>query len=330
MFDDDLTDYSTRGRHLPGALIAVALVITVIATLVALSPGWHSSDASALGSADGAAAASSAGDDSTSAAASSVATAYEATDVTTTDVTTVAGVTADAAAARSSGSPIFTLGDDGVLTVAIDPGHGADDSGATTVDGSLHEADLCWSIASACASELTAHGVNVVLTRAQNENPSFEERTQRAVDTKADVLISIHINWNDESTDVSGVTVYYPNGTSTWKRSETYLPGMLLAATIDNNLSTLGFTNQGLPQEIANLDPSNPQDARYFYPNDTTNTSDYLAMIRWPRVNGIPAVLVEHGFLSNSGDAALLADPNVQQSLGASDANAILACYGML
>ena len=43
---------------------------------------------------------------------------------------------------------------------------------------------------------------------------------------------------------------------------------------------------------------------------------------------GLAAVLVEHAFLSNSSDAALLSDPLFLQALGEADARGVLEAYG--
>ena len=54
------------------------------------------------------------------------------------------------------------------LVIALDPGHGGNDSGA--VGSGLKESDVNWKIAQACKAELENYaGVTVVLTRTQNE-----------------------------------------------------------------------------------------------------------------------------------------------------------------
>ena len=58
------------------------------------------------------------------------------------------------------------------LVIALDPGHGGNDSGA--VGSGLKESDVNWKIAQACKAELENYaGVTVVLTRTQNECPTL-------------------------------------------------------------------------------------------------------------------------------------------------------------
>lgn len=232
------------------------------------------------------------------------------------------------ASAPVPSSSVFSLGSDGILTVALDPGHGAEDSGAIGVTTGVQEKDITWQIARYAAAELGKYGVRVIMTRGEDENPTLEERAQRAYDGGADLLLSIHINDNDEAGYVQGFVVYYPNEISTWKWAETVQPGMELAAAIEANLAKLGLKDNGIMQEPMQIDPSNSEQTKYVYPNDTTGVSDYYAMVRWPRKLGIPAVLIESGFLSNVDDEAFLSDKVRLQAIGKAEADAVLTCYG--
>ncbi|MBM6998703.1 N-acetylmuramoyl-L-alanine amidase [bacterium] len=232
-------------------------------------------------------------------------------------------------AVGATGSSVFTLGDDGILTVALDPGHGGYDSGAVGVGGML-EKDANWSIALYAKAALEKiPGVRVVLTRSENECPEINTRAQVARDANADVYVSIHNNSADNSPAANGCEVYYPNPTSTWKYAETSVPGEQLAEAIQDKLTALGLADRGIATRI--LTPSQEGIDRYGnsygYPDDPTDVGDYYALIRYPRLYGIPAVVVEHAFVTNPDDASKLTSDTWLRAMGEADAQAILDCY---
>lgn len=98
----------------------------------------------------------------------------------------------------------------GLITVAVDPGHGGDHDGAVGPDGT-READLNLDIGLRLARMLEGAGVNVVITRTAdvNVNEPPEDRTgdgiidyddelaarpDMANDARADLFLSIHNN----------------------------------------------------------------------------------------------------------------------------------------
>ncbi|MEE8716072.1 MAG: N-acetylmuramoyl-L-alanine amidase [Coriobacteriales bacterium] len=218
------------------------------------------------------------------------------------------------------------VGDDGTLTVAIDPGHGGDDSG--TEESGLVEADICWTVANYCVGYLEDHGVTVVLTRGRTTNPTLEDRTQVAVNAGADALLSVHINYNDQDPGLSGVTVYRPTDQTSYLEQTTTVPATALANNVIGELTAIGLNSNGAVSQELYIDPNDATQAKYAYPGDTSNVSDYYAMVRWPRKYGIPAVLVEHAFLSNEGDRELLSDDGFLKQMGEADARAILETAG--
>lgn len=234
------------------------------------------------------------------------------------------------ASASSSLVPDVTLslGDDNALVVALDPGHGAEDGGAD--DNGLTEKDLCWTIAGYCAAYLEEHGVQVVLTRAEDENPDLSDRAQVAADAGADVLVSIHINSNDEDSSLRGATVYYPTEKTSYLRAETATAGHVLARYILAGLVGLGLENNGATDNPTTVDLSDPNELeKLAYSGDTSGVSDYYGVIRGARKLGIPGLIVEHAFQSNPDDAAMLAMDSFLRALGEADAKAILAAYGL-
>ena len=234
---------------------------------------------------------------------------------------------AEAASIATRTSDGLPLGDDGVLTVVLDPGHGGDDQG--TSGYGLIESDVVWAVCEYCAAYLEqVDGVEVVLTRGETENLSLGDRALVAADAGADILVSLHINYNEQDPRISGAYVYYPTELSPYLYEETSLVGQGVAASIMDELTTLGLTDNGVVEEPLPIDPFDDESLRYAYPNDDSGFSDYYGIVRWPRYYGVAAVLVEHAFLSNYADAELLSDEAFLQALGEADARGILEALG--
>ena len=201
------------------------------------------------------------------------------------------------------------------LVVAIDPGHGGGDVGA--VGNGLQEKNVNWGIAQAFKTELDTYtGVTAYLTRAENENPSLQERAGRAKTVGADVFVSVHCN---SGADVRGAEVWAPNSSSF--NSDAHQVGSDLGSRILSKLTQLGLTNRG----VKFRDYGYSDDGSNLYPDGSM--ADYYGVIRNSRKYGIPAIIVEHAFISNAADAAVLASNQTQ--LGIADATGVAEQYNL-
>ena len=209
----------------------------------------------------------------------------------------------------------FAMSRSGGFVIALDPGHGGTDSGA--VGSGLKESDINWKIAQACKAELENYsGVNVVLTRSQNECPTLYERAERAVNMGAKVFVSLHINSTDRSS-ADGAEVYYPNDSS--YNRDAHETGKELSQNILNELTALGLQNRGIKVR------SSANNSRY--PDGSLR--DYYGVIANTREMGIPGIIVEHAFITNPSDNAKLKDDNFLKKLGVADAQGIAKTYGL-
>jgi len=164
--------------------------------------------------------------------------------------------------------------------IAIDPGHGGYDGGAKSVSGRW-EKEYNLEIAGILREELERLGAKVVMTREgdyalcdasapiRKKLQDMQRRAALALGGGADVLLSIHMNQYRDARE-SGPQVFY--------RADCPA-GKLLAQTLQEEM-------------LAHLSPAK---ARTAAPGDF-----YMVSI------GIPAALVECGFLSNPAEAALL------------------------
>ena len=209
----------------------------------------------------------------------------------------------------------FTMARAAGLVIALDPGHGGNDSGA--VGSGLKESDVNWKIAQACKAELENYaGVTVVLTRTQNECPTLYERVERAVNQGAKVFVSLHIN-STERSSADGAEVYYPNGSSYNKAA--HETGKQLSQNILDELTALGLQDRGI--KVRNSENNSK------YPDGSLR--DYYGVIADAREMGIPGIIVEHAFITNPEDNAKLKDDNFLKKLGMADAQGIAKTYGL-
>lgn len=80
------------------------------------------------------------------------------------------------------------------FTVVLDPGHGGERDGAISPYG-VKEKDVALNVALALRSRLEKDGdIRVILTREEDVDVALADRTARANEADADLLVSIHCN----------------------------------------------------------------------------------------------------------------------------------------
>ncbi len=210
------------------------------------------------------------------------------------------------------------------VVVVLDPGHDAMHVGARGYYG-VREEECNMQIALSCKEELEQYdGVTVYLTHDTLDcaNPWLSTRQclyARADYAKAfgaDVLISLH---NNAGADARGYEIYYPNGN--------YIPefheiGYDLSQSIANQLGALGLNDRGL--HTRNSDEDKALDENW-YPDGSR--ADYYAIIRTAKYHGFVGMIIEHAYVSNEDDAALLADDSMLHAMGVADATGIAEYY---
>ena len=204
----------------------------------------------------------------------------------------------------------------GNLVIAIDPGHGGTDGGASY--SGIKEKDINLKIAQYIKTYLQEYaGVQVYLTRSTDINVEISDRVANAVSANADVFISIHNNASTNQ-DTSGSMVFYPN--------ESYLPdlsyeGAELSQTILGKLTDLGLTNLGI--RTRNSESGNK------YADGSI--ADYYGVIRNAKLSGIPGIIVEHAFVSNAADRENYLSTDAQlKKLALADVKGIAEYYGLV
>ena len=188
-----------------------------------------------------------------------------------------------------------------VRVIALDAGHGGTDPGAQ--GNGKSEADLTWKIVAACKNKLETYGFKVVLAREQSGGYSgndYLHRVQRCVSQGAQAFVSFHIN--SGSPVAHGAEVYAP----TANEYDYTQVSVELANKVMNNLASMGLSYRGVFQ---------------------MEVGDEFAVIRCAREQGIPGILIEHGFISNAGDVLNYFSDEGCRRLGEADADAIIAQF---
>jgi len=202
---------------------------------------------------------------------------------------TLAAVLASCAAPgtrSSSGRDVWghRPGPKGFTTVVIDAGHGGKDNGASSRSTGHREKDLTLDMAMRLRAEL-AGDFKTILMRSDDTFVELDERVSRADRYGDAILVSLH--FNSGPSQLRGPETYY------WRVDSHGLASRLQHAMTAVSPAESG--NRGLVRRRLRL-TRNPQ---------------------------IPCVLLEGGYLSNSAESHLIADPAYRQQLAAAMARAI-------
>lgn len=186
-----------------------------------------------------------------------------------------------------------SLGQKQQKTVIIDPGHGGFDGGAVASDGTV-EKEINLNISLTVAKLLKQNGVCVIMTREKDVSTEDTESSEIASKKRSDlknrlelmkdypdsVFVSIHLN-KFTTSSAFGSQVFYSD---------------------NEEAKMLGDTIQ---RSIVNLVQHDNMRV-----NKKATSSTYLLYNAT-----VPAVLVECGFLSNTGELALLKQEDYQQKI---------------
>lgn len=182
--------------------------------------------------------------------------------------------------------------------VALDPGHGGNDSGAIGVNG-VYESTLNLRISALVKQKLEAQGVRVVILRTGNTTISLDDRRKLARQAGADLFVAIHNN-SSTSGKTSGTEVYYYRAYAQPLASSVH--ASLVSAWREIYKGNADMSGKIVPKDGG---------VRY-YPFKVT------------RIEECPAILVECGYLSNTTECNAVCQPANQEKLADAIASGIL------
>jgi N-acetylmuramoyl-L-alanine amidase len=172
--------------------------------------------------------------------------------------------------------------------VVIDPGHGGAQPGAMGLSGEA-EKNYTLAIATQLQKAFTNAGVCAFLTRKSDMTLGLGERVDIAKRNSADFFISIHINSCQVKGALNGLETFY-HGTEASSK--------LLASCVQSEVAgTVDLVDRSIKSDYR------------IAPNAG------FKVLRDSSASGLPAVLVEVGFINHSGDEAKLKDESFRRKV---------------
>jgi len=212
---------------------------------------------------------------------------------------------------------------DRLVVVAIDPGHGGEDPGATGPSG-LREKDVVLAIAMLLRDRLNSNpNMRAMLTRDSDFFVPLHERVKKARRVQADLFVSIHADafLNPDARGASVFALSQNGATSSAARwmanrenaadlvgganlrhsDETVLRTLLDMSTTAQIKDSLKLGGEVLGQigKVGKLHKGSVEQASF-------------AVLKAP---DIPSILVESAFISNPGEESKLRDPEYRAQL---------------
>lgn len=225
------------------------------------------------------------------------------------------------------------------FTIVLDAGHGGNDHGANrTYDdiGRIAEKDITLAITLKVGAMLEKNkDFKVIYTRKIDEYPSLSDRTNLANRSKADLFISIHCNSSKKP------TAY---GTETFVQGPDQNDTNLEVAKRENDVI---FLDEKDKQTFGSYDPSSPeslialklQQSKYLesslllgglvednFVNKDKRTSRgvFQKNLHVLRMNAMPSVLIETGFINHPEESHYLASDKGQTEIAESIYRAVI------
>lgn len=211
------------------------------------------------------------------------------------------------------------------IVVAIDPGHGGKDPGATGYAGT-REKDVVLQISKRLVRLINAeHGMRAVLTRDSDRFLTLRGRIKKARETKADVFVSIHADAVDDRR-VRGSSVYVLSKNGASSEAAKILAQRQNQSDVIGGVSLEG-KDKVLQKVIVDLSQTATIDASMDLASSVLKELGALGKTRKRiehagfvvlKLPDIPSILVETAFISNASEEKKLRSAEHQQKLATS------------
>lgn len=206
------------------------------------------------------------------------------------------------------------------FVVAIDAGHGGNDSGAQGINGT-YEKDVVFSIARKLEALVNAQkGMKAVMIRQGDYYVGLRKRMDIARAAKADVFISIHAD-SIKDASVRGASVYALSTSGATSESAYWKAHMENAADLVEG-EQLNDEENGLTNVLLDLSQAATQEASVVLANKVLKNFESVAQLHYESVQkagfavlkspDIPSILVETAFISNPAEELKLVNSGHQ------------------
>ncbi len=183
--------------------------------------------------------------------------------------------------------------------IVIDAGHGGKDAGALSKDKQIYEKNINLGIVRQLKELLDQEDIKVYYTRTGDDTVFLRPRATLANAVNCDYFVSIHCNYND---------VTYPNGTEVLYYDNNFkgVTANKLAGLFSEELGrSIGLKSRGTVLK---------------------QMGDIFIMDKAQ----VPTILIELGYLSNTGDLNYLNNPQMHKEIAKGIYNCIIRAYNEL
>ena len=211
----------------------------------------------------------------------------------------------------------------GRKTIVIDPGHGGKDPGASA--NGVMEKNVNLAVGLELWRVLSARGYNVVMTRNTDVYLTLQERTDIANRENADLFVSIHVNALPSKKSMTGFEIYImalPTDKDAMNlakiENREYIEGKNMDTENVDRRTEMLLKILGDMQQNNKISESTDF-AAALYNAGAINGLPMRRIAQAPffvlRGAGMPAVLLEIGFVTNPSESQLLMTPAYQQKI---------------
>ena len=206
--------------------------------------------------------------------------------------------------------------------VVLDPGHGGQDPGA--VANGVLEKNVNLAIALKLESALKSRGVQVRLTRRTDVYLTLAERTEMANRLNAEVFVSIHANALPKGRSAKGFEIYLmalPTDNDALElakfENRELVNGKTNSAASDSKTQLLLSILGDMQQNYKIIESTELAEVLYKAGNQASLPMRRVAQAPFfvLRGAGMPAILLETGFLTDRAEAKLLTQADYQQKI---------------
>ena len=209
----------------------------------------------------------------------------------------------------------------GKIVIVIDAGHGGIDGGTSV--GTHTEKEYNLKLATYLAAVLNEDGrFDARLTRTEDIFLTHLERAMVARDARADLYVSMHCNSNPSAS---------PNGLTAYVSVVDRFNASDLAGKILDAISASVSLKRG---RVETREDTGDTLGVYYWSDERQwdmpaayslgKTSDYYSANTWASKFGIRSIIIEHGYLSNESDRAVLDDNANLWAIASAEARAIV------
>ena len=220
----------------------------------------------------------------------------------------------------------------GRKTIVVDPGHGGKDPGAS--DNGVTEKNVNLAVGLELEKALKARGYNVIMTRRTDVYLKLQERTDIANNANADLFVSVHVNALPSKKTMTGFEIYImalPTDKDAMNlakiENREYVEGKGFdTANVDRKTEMLLRILGDMQQN--NKISESTDFAAALYNAGVRNNLPMRRVAQAPffvlRGAGMPAVLLETGFVTNANEARSLTTQAYQQKIANAMAEGIV------